>query len=101
MILDSGADTSALPLSFAGVGDKCQDPSTTFVDAQGVPLSVESTRIATVQFGDVCFKEKFIIADVTTHFVLEAISHVSARSLQRMQCTPFELCSLALFSEPL
>ena len=74
VILDSGADTSALPLSFAGVGDKCQDPSTTFVDAQGVPLSVESTRIATVQFGDVCFKEKFIIADVTSPLI--ALGHV-------------------------
>ena len=72
--LDSGADTSALPLSFAGVGDRCQDPSTTFVDAQGVPLSVESTRIATVQFGDVCFKEKFIIADVTSPLI--ALGHV-------------------------
>ena len=74
VILDSGADTSALPLIYAGVGDKCQDPSTTFVDAQGVPLSVESTRIATVQFGDVCFKEKFIIADVTSPLI--ALGHV-------------------------
>ena len=74
VILDSGADTSALPLIYAGVGDKCQDPSTTFVDAQGVPLSVESTRIATVQFGDVCFKEKFIIADVASPLI--ALGHV-------------------------
>ena len=44
------------------------------MDAQGVPLSVESTRIATVQFGDVCFKEKFIIADVTSPLI--ALGHV-------------------------
>ena len=46
VILDSGANTSALPLSVAGVGDNCQDPSTTFVGTQRVPLSAGSTRIA-------------------------------------------------------
>eukprot|EP00435_Cladocopium_sp_Y103_P049904 s97_g15.t1 len=74
VILDSGADTSALPLSFSGVGTPCPEPSTTFVDAQGSPLTIESTRLATVQFGDVVFREKFIVADVTTPLI--ALGHI-------------------------
>ena len=74
VILHSGPDTSALPLSLAGVGDKCQDPNTTFVGTQRVPLSVGSIRLATVQFGDICFKEKFIIADVAN--LLTVVGHV-------------------------
>ena len=46
VILDSGADTSALPLSFANIGDECPNPNTCFVDAQGAPLTTQSTRIA-------------------------------------------------------
>ena len=69
VILDSGADTSALSLRFSGVGTACPSPNTTFVDAQGSPLAVESTRLATVQFGDVIFREKFIVADVTTPLI--------------------------------
>ena len=65
VILDSGADTSALPLSFAGVGDECPTPNTSFVDAQGAPLTIQSTRIANVQFGDVTFRERFIVSDIT------------------------------------
>jgi hypothetical protein len=38
---------------------------TCYVDAQGVPLTVQSTRLANVQFGDVTFKERFIVKDVT------------------------------------
>eukprot|EP00435_Cladocopium_sp_Y103_P049630 s2564_g15.t1 len=74
VILDSGADTSALPLSFSGVGTACPDPSTTFVDAQGSPLTIESTRLATAQFGDVVFREKFIVADVATPLI--ALGHI-------------------------
>ena len=74
VILDSGADTSALPLRFSGVGTACPSPNTTFVDAQGSPLAVESTRLATVQFGDVIFREKFIVADVTTPLI--ALGHI-------------------------
>ena len=74
VILDSGADTSVLPLRFSYVGESCAAPDTTFVDAQGTPLSIASTRIATLQFGNVAFKEKFIVADVTTPLV--ALGHV-------------------------
>ena len=69
VILDSGADISVLPLHYSGIGEVGPAPNTTFVDAQGCPLAVESTRIATLQFGNVAFREKFIIADVTTPLV--------------------------------
>lgn len=73
IILDS-ADTSALPLKYSGIGSASSGPRTTFVDAQGSPLSVESTRIATVRFGDVSFKEKFIVANITTPLI--ALGHI-------------------------
>ena len=63
VILDSGADASALPMRFAHVGDDCPSANTCYVDAQGAPLTIESTRIANVQFGDVTFR--FIVSDVT------------------------------------
>ena len=74
VILDSGADISVLPLSFSSVGASGPAPSSTYVDAQGCPLDVATTRIATLQFGDVAFTEKFIIADVTTPLV--ALGHI-------------------------
>ena len=77
VILDSGADTSALPLHFSEVGTACPDPSTTYVDAQGSPLTIESTRLATVQFGNVQFREKFIIADITTPLLALGSYHQS------------------------
>ena len=64
VILDSGADTSALPLRFGTAGTECPSPSTSYVDAQGMPLAIASTRLAHVQFGDVVFKEKFIVSDI-------------------------------------
>ena len=36
------------------------------MDAQGNALHVDSTRLAKVQFGDVTFREKFIVSGVTT-----------------------------------
>ena len=74
VILDSGADTSVLPLHFSDVGQQCASPSTTFVDAQGCPLAVSTTRVATLQFGNVAFKEKFIVADVTMPLI--ALGHI-------------------------
>ena len=65
IILDSGADTSALPLQFSQVGVEDVMPGTSFVDAQGMPLNVTGSRIAHVAFGDVIFKERFIISDIT------------------------------------
>ena len=55
--LDSG------PLKYAHVGIEGPAVDTCYVDAQEVPLTVQST--ANVQFGDVTFKETFIVSDVT------------------------------------
>ena len=32
---------------------------------KGTPLEVQPTRVARVQFGDVTFRERFIVSDVT------------------------------------
>ena len=37
-----------------------------FVDAQGSPLNISSTRLATVDFGDFSLKEEFIVASITS-----------------------------------
>ena len=65
VILDSGADTSALPPKYAAVGVGGPKLDTCFVDAQGTPLNVQTTRLANIQFGDVIFRERFIMSDVT------------------------------------
>ena len=83
VILDSGADTSVLPLCYSELGTSCPGPSTTFVDAQGCPLVIESTRLATVQFGDVSFREKFIVADVTAPLI--ALGHIIRSGWNLMQ----------------
>ena len=74
VILDSGADISVLPLSFSDAGSSGPAPNSTYVDAQGCPIDVAATRIATLQFDDVAFKEKFIVADVSTPLV--ALGHI-------------------------
>ena len=54
-----------LPLRNAGVGDECPNLDTCFVDAQGSPLTIQSTRTADVPLGDVTFREDFIVSDVS------------------------------------
>ena len=66
IVLDRDADVSTLPLSFADVGVPCTHDGSLFVDAQGNPLEVYSTRLARVRLGNVVFKEKFIVSGVTT-----------------------------------
>ena len=66
IVLDSGADVSALPLCYSGVGTEVFHDGSLFVDAQGNALHVDSTRLGKVGFGDVTFKEKFIVSGVTT-----------------------------------
>ena len=67
IVLDSGADVSALPLRYGTVGKSCTQPRDgSFVDAQGGKLNVRDVRIGKVQLGSVSFRERFIIADVTT-----------------------------------
>ena len=77
IILDSGADTSALPLLFANVGESCshdvglQD----YIDAQGGKLDIKETRLATVDLGNgVILREKFIIANINSPLL--ALGHI-------------------------
>ena len=65
IILDSGADVSALPRTYGNVGVEVGQHESQFIDAQGSPLHVHSTRIAKVTFGDVVLKERFIVTDVS------------------------------------
>ena len=65
IILDSGADVSALPRTYGNVGVEVGQHESQFTDAQGSPLHVHSTRIANVIFGDVVIKERFIVTDVS------------------------------------
>ena len=70
VVLDSGADGSVLPLEFGSVGlpDKDFDGSK-YIDAQGKPISISGARIAEVRFGPVVFRERFIIAPVTSPLI--------------------------------
>ena len=65
IILDSGADVSALPASYANVGVAAGSPSERYVDASGRPLKTCGVRIAEVQVGAFRSKEKFLIGGVT------------------------------------
>ena len=65
IILNSGADVSALPRSYGNVGVEVGQHEAQFIDAQGSPLHVHSTRVAKVTFGDVALKECFIVTDVS------------------------------------
>jgi hypothetical protein len=59
-----------LPLSYSSVGTAGPAPSSTYVDAPGCPLDVATTRIATLQFGDVAFKEKSTQNQMSRHHLL-------------------------------
>ena len=66
VLLDSGADGSALPLSFGHMGVSIgSSHGMNYLDAQGSPLGIQDVRVAEIQFGDVCIRDKFIIAPVT------------------------------------
>ena len=65
IILDSGADCSALPMSFKHVGVADRAAPGMYVDAQGNPLRTAGVRIAEVSIGQLKFKERFVISDVT------------------------------------
>ena len=71
VVIDSGADGSVLPLEYAAIGhkDPTYDKSSSFIDAQGKPIFVREARIAEVQFGSIVFKERFIIAPVTSPLI--------------------------------
>ncbi|CAE7303180.1 unnamed protein product [Symbiodinium sp. CCMP2592] len=66
IILDSGADVSALPLRFSNVGVKDRSSSgMRYSDAQGNPLQVREFRIAEVRIGPCRFYERFALSNVT------------------------------------
>ncbi len=65
IILDSGADVSALPRCYSDTGVQVEQHEAQFIDAQGPPLNVHSTRVAKMTFGDVVLKEPFIVTDVS------------------------------------
>ena len=71
VVLDSGADGSVLPLEYAHIGlhDETFHKDSAYVDAQGKPINVRGARIAEVQLGSVRFKERFIIAAVTSPLI--------------------------------
>ena len=70
VVLDSGADGSVLPLEFGAVGHPDRTfGGSKFIDAQGKPINVKGARIAEVQFGQVVFRERFIIAAVTSPLI--------------------------------
>ena len=89
IILDSGADVSALPKAYCNVGTAVGQHESQFIDAQGSPLHVHSTRVAKVSFGDVVFKERFIVTDVSIPIL--ALGHLirggwSLQSNGKEQC---------------
>ncbi|CAE7250077.1 unnamed protein product, partial [Symbiodinium sp. CCMP2456] len=69
IILDSGADISALPDSYASVGEATESPAQKFVDASGRLLKSKGVRIAEVQIGALRFKERFLVGGVTCPFL--------------------------------
>ena len=70
IVLDSGADGSVLPASFLSVGTSVDGAkSSQYVDAQGNPITIHDAKIAKVKFGPITFREKFVVADVTTPLI--------------------------------
>ena len=70
MVLDSETDGFVFPLEFGAVGDpdkSCEGSK--FIDPQGKQINVKGARIAEVRFGQVVFKERFIIAAVTSPLI--------------------------------
>eukprot|EP00435_Cladocopium_sp_Y103_P018349 s2423_g4.t1 len=77
IILDSGADTSALPLSYAHVGESCSHDTEgqDYIDAQGAKLDIHDTRLATVDLGNgIVLRERFIIANISCPLL--ALGHI-------------------------
>ena len=67
IVLDSGADGSVLPMSYASVGKSVlHETSANYVDAQGSPIRIHDVRLAEITLGKVRFKERFLIGNVTT-----------------------------------
>ena len=65
IILDSGADHSCLPMSFAHVGARGSPARAQFRDAQGKVIDARETRVATMEVDGISFKEHWLVAPVT------------------------------------
>ena len=65
VVVDSGSDASCLPLSWASVGTASDASNDSFRDAQGHPIQGSAMRTATLQIGDVCFRERWLVSSVT------------------------------------
>ena len=59
----SGESAKRITRSYGNVGVGQHEAQ--FIDAQGPPLRVHSTRVAKVIFGDVTLKECFLVTDVS------------------------------------
>ena len=64
IVLDSGADCSVLPRSFAEVGHDAGGNGGEFEDAQGNLLAVAGVRVADIDIGNFTFRDKFMVSDV-------------------------------------
>ena len=92
IILDSGADTSALPLAYCDVGESCSHETIghDYIDAQGGKLDIRDTRLATVDLGNgVVLRERFIIANISCPLL--ALGHI-IRAGWELQHTDSGIC---------
>ncbi len=72
IILDCGADGSALPLAYSNVGMSSSSPGAKpcFLDAQGNAIDIQHTRLATIYIDDdILLHEEFIVATVTSPLI--------------------------------
>ena len=96
IILDSGADGSALPLSYSNVGisSNSSGAKPCFLDAQGNPLDIQNTRLATIYIDDdILLHEEFIVATVTSPLIS------LGRLLKRGWCINTDVEGLHLFKD--
>ena len=92
IILDSGADTSALPLAYLHVGESCSHETIghDYIDAQGGKLDIRDTRLATVDLGNgVVLRERFVIANISCPHL--ALGHI-IRAGWELQHTDSGIC---------
>ena len=66
VVVDSGADASCLPYAWGHVGSDGGANLEGYRDAQGNPLHAHQTREAVISFGDVSFREKWLLSSVTS-----------------------------------
>ena len=66
VVVDSGADASCLPYAWGHVGSDGGDNFEGCRDAQGNPLHAQQTREAVISFGDVSFRENWLLSSVTS-----------------------------------